>query len=227
MTYALHTLVTFGGAIGIGETGGADRWQCGVRVGFDVGDGTLIAAPDLAGFLAVAGPALNTALHTGSGVALLASDCSVDFVKAAQIDTTGKYVAVANNPAIYSPTGTLTGSAGRVGTPMQALKLTWQTALAHGPGHQGGIYVPFIGYAGWNTSSISTQAQTDYRAWGKAILTALHQTVGGATSWPVVASEKTGTLNKITGVKVGNVIDVQRRRKEQVIETYSSTLAFP
>lgn len=225
MAFALHTLITFGGALGSGSS--ADRWQCGIRCGFDVGDGSLIPASDLAGVVAAVGPAIKTAFTTGSGAALAASDCGLDFVKAANIDTTGKYAATAGNPQIYSTGLPVTGGSGRIGPPMQALKLTWTTANLHGLGHTGGIYVPFLGYAGWNTSTISTTVQNDYRAWGKKFLDACHATVSGGTLVPVVASKKGGTLTRITGVKVGSVVDVQRRRKEQVPETYTTVLAFP
>lgn len=231
MAFAEHTLVTFGGQLGYGgATNTVDRWQCGVRVanwinGAPVGQ---VTAPDQ--YIALVGPALKTVLTTVTGgYASMASDQSLDFVKVAQIGADGKYAAVAGNPWLWTTGLPVAGGMGRVGPPMQAIRLTWTTANTRGRGHIGGIFVPFVGYAGWNTSTISAAAQTAYRDWGKAILVALHQTTAADNQEkrPVIASRLAGTLTPITGVKVGSVIDVQRRRKEQVVETYSAVSVFP
>lgn len=231
MTFRPHTLVTFGGQLGYnGAVTAIDRWQCGIRVATDLGAGGLGPMPALDQYMGLVGPAIKSVFTTGSGsYAAAASDCSLDFVKCANVDVDGKYMADNLSPQLYTTGLPVSGASGRVGTPMQALKLTWVTARSRGRGHIGGIYMPFIGYSGWNTSTISAAAQTSYRDWGKAFLAAVHQTTpaDNQTAIPVIASRLDASLTPITGVKVGNVIDVQRRRKEQVVETYSAVAVFP
>lgn len=227
MAYALHSLVTFGGTIGTAGTPSADGWQCGVRIGADVGDGRLIPVPNAASYATTIAGALKTWWTTGAGTyAKSRSDMSLDWCKVAQIDTTGKYVA-----GIPSEIRTIAqaGSTGATVPPFLAVAVSWTTALSRGRGHAGRVYLPVAGGVSAGTLNSSVMPSTyaaDFRDWGKALLTALHQTDSGATMWPVVASRLSGTLNRITGVRCGSVVDVQRRRKEQVNETYVST-TFP
>ena len=231
MAYAEHTLVTFGGQLGAGGAATTlDRWQCGVRCANNVNGSPVgaVSAPDV--YIGLVGAALKTVLTNGSGtLAKLASDCSVDFIKVAQIGANGKYLPGSGSPYLYTTGLPFTGGTGRVGPPMSALKATFTTPLKRGRGHIGGIYLPFIGYAGWNTSTISAAAQTDYTNWAKAILTAIAQGQPNLPSnvQPCIASKLDGSLHQINGVKMGNVIDVQRRRKEQVVETYGTLVACP
>lgn len=225
MAYALHTLVTFGGTLSSGAPAAdQDIWQCGIRVAADVGDGALVPVPNLDDYIGLVGPAIK-AVYTGTGNQA-GSDQRLDFVKVAQIDTTGKYVA-GTSSRVYSTGLPVTGTTGRVGPPFLAMACSWTTALGRGAGHAGRIYLPYIGYSGFNTSRVLTANPPLYQTWAKAFLGACHQTSLGAVVWPVVASKKAGTLNKITGIRVGDVVDVQRRRKNKLRENYTATVAFP
>jgi hypothetical protein len=42
----------------------------------------------------------------------------------------------------------------------------------------------------------------------------------GAFGWPVIASSKDQAWNRITAIAVGDVVDVQRRRKNRLKENY-------
>jgi hypothetical protein len=229
--FAEHTLVTFGGTLGYGAaTTTQDRWMCGVRVSNDINGAPVGAKTDPAGYAALVGPALKAALLAGSGTyASLASDCSVDFIKVAQIGTDGKYLAGSGSPYLYTAGLPAPGGTGRIGPPMQALKITLTTANPRGRGHIGGFYLPFVGYTGWNTSTLTAAVANDYRDWGKKILAAIKQTTtsDNQPAMIVIASRLSGTLTKVTGVKVGTVVDVQQRRKEQVVETYTTPVPFP
>jgi hypothetical protein len=105
--------------------------------------------------------------------------------------------------------------------PFVTAAVSWLTAIQRGPGHRGRVYLP-LGLASLhNTGQMTVTEQTQCNGTGKRLLDVLKNfTDTSGTAVPVVASGINGATNTITGIATGNVYDVQRRRKEQIPETY-------
>lgn len=224
-----HVLVTFGGTLGTAPAG--DSWQCGVRV---TGAGPNGSTPNLdrVGYANAISTPLQTWFTSVTGTyGVMRQDAVLTFIKVASVhlDTPAapakprwKYDVAGNNPQIRTKSSG--GPSAGVFPWFLSLAYSWTTANLHGWGHTGRIYPP-IAWPGTGASgaNLTSAVVADHVTKAKALLTALAQLDGsGTTAVPVVASLKDGSTHQITGVRVGNVIDVQRRRKEQIPETYTA-----
>lgn len=224
-----HVLISFGGTLGTAPAG--DSWQCGVRCTGAGVNGTTPAL-DPVGLANALSTSIQAWMNGVSGGAGMRQDAILTFVKVASVQlhvdaTSGKrswrYVTANNNPQ----TRTKNTSGGFAGTFPWFLSIaySWTTASPRGLGHTGRIYPPVaFPTTGASGANLAGTVVADHVTRAKALLTALAVADGsGATAVPVVASLKDGSLHQITGVRVGNVIDVQRRRKEQIPETYTAS----
>lgn len=168
----------------------------------------------------VAGPASNfeTALSTfhGSGTANMAAAAVLTYIKFNQIDpVTGKYLSAGISDthflAIPKP-GTGTNAPGQ-----NCLAISTTTAMARGYAHIGRFYAPTGGSALTvdATGRMTTTLANAYATTSKALLLACN-TVTGAEA--VVYSKTGQVVHAITGVRVGRVLDTQRRRRTSLIE---------
>lgn len=213
MAYAPHTLVAFGGTLNTAQTKAKEIWQCGVRLG---GGGI----NDCAAYLAAIQGGLSAWFHANT---LIPSVCTLDWVKANNIGADGKYVSPNTFVHDYAPTITGGGVAGI--NDILTLVLTWTTDYQRGPAHEGRIFLPLYG-VGQVSGAAMTASQADINtalAQGKSLLTVLANGVTGGAGYPAVLSKINGADRSITGIKVGDVLDVQRRRKDALKETYTSS----
>nr|CRY96129.1 hypothetical protein [uncultured prokaryote] len=208
-----HLYVVFGGQL-LGETQTED-WQCGIR-----GQASFT---DLAGAQAWAAGTVKAGLQNwfSANANLMRNDASISFLKANWIKTDGTY-----DYASHPVTETLNGVRG--GTPPSGpdfidLCYSWVTSAVRGPASKGRIYPPNVP----NTNStlngrtvVGLTDQTAHLAAAKALLTVLHTPSGGGTFSPGVVAQATPDQNLIIGVRIGNVMDVQRRRKNKLQEAY-------
>lgn len=228
-----HVLVSFGGALGTAPA--ADSWQCGVRMYNATADFTNQAWVDLPSYLTAIKVPLQTWMTSTSGTyGSLRADAHLDFIKVARIHrttnaTSGKaswtYRPAPDNPTVVTGVATTPGTAG-VFPWFLSVAFSWTTVTNRGLGHTGRIYPPiaFPG-SGATAANLPQAAVNDYVTKAKALLTALTKAdTNSVTLSPCVASLKDGSLHQITGVRVGNVIDVQRRRKEQIPEQYTASV---
>lgn len=150
-------------------------------------------------------------------------------VKMAAIGTNGKYL---KDPQLYAAPANTRGQQAAV-LPQASVVISLRTESTLGKGNYGRMYLPhtslpnepFTPYA----STLSTQQTAD--AASTFILDCfgvLNATIT-ADVRPVIMSQAAGTpIRGITNVKVGNVTDTQRRRRNQLQETYaSSQVSFP
>lgn len=220
-TWAPHTLVTFGGSLNVNQDP-VEIWQCGVRVMAAGGAGPLA---DHDAYLASVAPNLSNWFNTVASNSAFPPMSTLNWVKANPINAAGHYSDTATHVHDYAP-----HVAGGNNTPASAqadilcLCISWETARAIRKGQyatHGRIYPPNYWQSAAGTSVMRVQASvvTAWAAKGQALLTVLSGPANPCI--PVVASGHSAEFNAITGVRVGDVMDVQRRRKDALKEAYT------
>lgn len=112
------------------------------------------------------------------------------------------------------------------GTPSNPLQISIVSSLQTGrPGrsYNGRIYWPNLGIPiQTNSGRIATQTATQTATDVAALLTQIAEAApGGSAMHPAVVSHKLAVQTLITEVRVGNVLDTQRRRRDKLVEQYS------
>lgn len=211
MNYPLkHKLLTIQGPL----FGGADRWSIGLRFPtYTEPTGVTQAQVD-----AIEAP-LRTWFTNPSS--FIATNHSVDLIKLAPIDVTGRYpdglaaVVKVPSPAMNG------GGAGGSQPPQCSLVLSLVTGVPRGRAHIGRVYPPPLrsaqvanpGLLPADVLSMINQFRTFLNALGGIAgvgIPAVMSKIGSGLSFPV------------TGVRAGVVIDTQRRRRAQIPEAYQT-----
>jgi len=219
MAYQPHTKVSFGG--GLGGGGGQDEiWNCNVNV-TSIEGGPL--GNDQVAYMAEIAVNLGNWFH-GAPYGMSTS-ATLQYVKVNDIAASGLYADAGNtNRYDYSPY--VLGGAAALQAPILGLCFSWTTAKGRGPGHRGRIFPPNFTYGTAGQMDVGVNDTGGAASSGKVLLSLLANPNGTIHAVPVVSSKVNATNTVITGVAVGNILDVQRRRKNALIETYSS-LVFP
>lgn len=146
---------------------------------------------------------------------------NLNSIKVAAIGTDGLYLG---DPKETAPGSTMAGTV--IGNPIQCTQVVSTRAATNvGKGKWGRMYLPhfYMSVLTDNPHTDSTQAA----ALAEAAATFLDEVsvtcsaaVGSAVHPYIMGQTGVGTKNQITRVRVGNVIDTQRRRREQLVETY-------
>lgn len=152
----------------------------------------------------------------------ISQHASLTWVKAAWIGTDGLYLADAGVTDIGP--GVL-GSANSSPAPQLSTAITFETTRRRAPGKHGRIFPPM------NIPAITENGHVaSYAADAMAVRTAEFLTdiqrsldvVYNDSLVPIVASQKTDDHQEIIYVKVGDVIDTQRTRRNAFNEKYTS-----
>lgn len=214
MAYAPHTRVSFGGSLENG-TVFDEIWNCNVNVITpDIGGGPLENPID---YLAEIAP--NLAVWFGAAASNISSRARLEYVKANSIGANGKYSDALNSNQFDFDTFTI-GHIDPIWPGIISIVTSWRTSATRGPGSKGRVYLP-NGTVGTAINLIlDAGSQASYVTAGKNLLTVLRNNGGDNEALPVVASGVAATNRAIVAVAVGSVIDVQRRRKNALTETY-------
>lgn len=223
MTYKRHWLLSWGGTIG----NGADVWANNIRMtndeNFETDD--------------VPGDTLETLLDDyvtdirnfmTNAAACIVGGTKCTWVKFNEIDSLGHYVDQTTTHVRYlNGTGALapfSGVSSAYCPTFQSVAVTLTTAQQRGPGSKGRFFLPGCAPALNFDGVITATAQTGIATAAASFLTALNNDAGfDTTSMRVSVVSNVGTpgpANVVTGVAVGNVPDVQRRRKNNITESY-------
>lgn len=89
---------------------------------------------------------------------------------------------------------------------------------ARGPGGRGRMYLPLTGGNVISSGSVTSANATAYAAGGKAFLEALH----AAGVMPAIVNSGKQQYSAINRVSIGSLMDVQRRRRNNFVETYTT-----
>ena len=197
---------------------GIETWSVGIHYVLDGGE-TVTAPTDLQTWADNIADALDGAETpwgdiTGSmGVAAAATKVDVYAYPASG-------PATASASAVYGWSGS-----GTVTAPFQvAIGVSLLTNRA-GRSYRGRFYWPALG-----PSIVATGKITDAAALSSEfaeLLAVLGNIDGTSTAIPVIYSATQNVLTPVSAVRVGDVLDTQRRRREGVPETYSTTVYVP
>lgn len=216
MSFPLHALLQFGGPLFDNEI-----WSCGVRLSITTAGGTEDPQDFANAQLAHAVTSVQHLITNWSA----SSAAKLEFVKLNAIGADGRYTDRSHTNEQHF-TGTLQSSGRTNMHPSEvALCVTHTTALLRGPAHAGRMFVPSPVYgvdAGTGAITIANaQEAADAHV---AFLAELNDWPGTdpLEGWEasVVSRVGLGSVNKITGVKVGRVLDVIRTRRNKQLENY-------
>nr|CRY96585.1 hypothetical protein [uncultured prokaryote] len=211
MSYPIHYYATIGGS----AYSKAEFWQLGVRAIPTVEPGDDPAAD----FLAWPGDSEAALKSWFTDVnAKFPNTHKLEWCKIAAIGTDGKYLGP-NTMAENLFDSAATGSATTNFHPGQcSFVITLTTAVARGQAAMGRVYLPTQTYAIESNGAISSGLQGDAIDTGLGLLDALAANMPGDLA--VVSGVGDGLARPITGVRVGRVMDTQRRRRRSLPELY-------
>lgn len=121
------------------------------------------------------------------------------------------------------------GAGGNHWAPQCTMCVTTTTAVPRGLAAMGRFYLPSmtgaISAAGRAPSGLNTSIASATQTWFNAINTA---TLGAISVFSKGnAATPGGAVHSVTGVRVGDVIDTQRRRRRQLVESYATATVTP
>jgi len=216
MAYANHWLMAIGGTLG--NTGGANEiWQCGIRGLPNPGSGLSLGDADQG--LSKIHEAVRAWFVSDN--ANMRNDATIAYCKLNEIGPDGRYVDPTTNVYDY-PDGTF-GAAVPEMPSFLSVAFSWTTDRNRGPGARGRIYPP-VAIPHSPGDVVSTLLTNAYVTAAKGLLDAISNPSSGIfVMGPAVVSKIGAVIQPITGVRVGNVIDVQRRRKNALVEVYATS----
>lgn len=221
MPYQPHTYVTCGGS-NLEVASNDEIWQVGIR-GFSGGN-VPVPQGDLAELVAKIAVGADTTSGLARWFAVATyyhcNDSFLKWVKVANINASGDY---SGEPAIYEFGTPIAGGAGKAVPSFLSASLGFTTGKSFGRARSGRIYPPNYGAPSTFGAAISAAAQTNLVASALEFLSAVSQPLGDGGAFVPHVVSKSGVSNAITGVRVGNIWDVQRRRKNAVAETYATS----
>lgn len=230
MTYKRHWLLSWGGTL----AGGLDIWANNIRFTNDeAAQPDNVPSSTLEVLLDDYVNDIRTMMADARNYISVAVTCK--WVKFNQIDELGHYADPTNTHARYltAASGALAPFGGVATTnvpPYQSVAISTTTDRVRGPGSLGRYFLPQCAPPLNTDGRMTTLAQGNLRDGAVAFLNALGDEAGvDVTNMrPAVVSNvgAPGPAQAIKGVRVGNVPDVIRRRKNAILESYvAGTLA--
>lgn len=204
--------LTFSGSIS-----GQDTWSNSLSLSSENFEGSADLFEDLepSQFATAA-----TAFYRGTSGGM-ATYNTLDQIKMALIGVDGKTIG---EPKVYyystPQAGTYSGSV----IPQASIAVSLVTDLPRGLASKGRIFLPSgFGDVGNTDGKLSTVTTNAIATRTKTFLDAIN-TIGDsvvpAGAIAITSNVRTGAVNTVTGVRVGNLVDVQRRRRNRLTETY-------
>lgn len=203
-----HQLITF---IGDAFTG-QEIWQTSVRID----SSTAPTETELEGYAtAYANFHAASGAGIGNAVRFLA-------VKGALIDASGHYPNDFEASEYVRPTPLVGGGPG-IGIPQLSTVLTLNTTRSRGLGSVGRMFPPSTAFSPQPDGRMSTGTAQGLADLGATLISDINAAAPGNVT--VFGQTGSGTAFEVTGVRVGRVIDTQRRRRNGLAEDYlESTL---
>lgn len=231
MTYQPHALLRFGG-----RWFDTEQWSCGIRIGTDDNSATVAqwvtatkdgGVPDEPRMLTDFREFVEAwFLRPGSQISNLAR---LDYVSLNAIGPDGKY-ADPGSPHTYEyPAGSApTGPLDAFEMPQLSIVVSLRTEIQRGLATHGRIYPP----TGLQLTSAGRVGSTTATGMAESFSTLCEDIAGydevilAGAPRVVVASDlgTPGPMRIVTRVLVGDVVDTQRRRRNQLQETYVTSV---
>lgn len=143
-------------------------------------------------------------------------------LKVALLDESGHYE---DDPKVYVRTTPKVGGTGGI-LPQASICFTTLAESQLGKGKRGRFYMPFTGPNSWNSGSprIPSGLMPPIAAAGGSFVSDVSNSIGPIGSRAVAAiisaTPAGGRQEPIVSVKVGDLVDTQRRRRNGIAETY-------
>lgn len=201
--------------------GGAEVWSTGFWMGAQGADAP---TPDAA-FLDTVSAAWKTFfIANTSGIN---NQYQTTSYRAALHGTDGKAI-VGSAVNKYETTPYNGGGSGAAIPPQISLVATLGAAVPRGLGSKGRMYLPGVSLAisadgrigAPGPLNVATNLSTFFKTVNSAV--SLSMAVSNASPGPKPPRLGPGIIRPVTSVRVGNVYDTQRRRRNQLVEVYSS-----
>lgn len=206
----------------IGTIRGGEQWTCTAAYQTSFGTGPVKDFDDLQAW-ATAVAALSGSDYLALLKALSAG-ASLTRIRVAYIDSAGVTAQVAEAP--------MTGgwvSSDAVLLPYQCAVVCSLLSGRPGRSYRGRIYWPALGVTIDDTTiKLATSEAQGIADDAAALLTDIGGLAGpDALMVPAVASTRLGITSFVSSIRVGNVVDTQRRRRNSAVETYVSSAVPP
>lgn len=220
MAYPFHFLkLSFGGGLAQGQ----EIWTNGINFGLPTSD---VGFED--GDYDTALPSIATSIGEwfADNRMGIPTSATLDWVKLAYIKPDGEYFRDADVYDFSTPVrGNQTGLGKLV---QQSTAVTFESARRRAPGRFARIYPPMTGTPDTDgyVGPMEADGIRDATAEMIAEVTEDLRIASGQNIVPIVASQKTTTNNEIVTVKVGRIVDVQRRRRNRLPELYSAPVVI-
>lgn len=220
-----HTLVTLQGTLFAGSDQ-AEIWQCGIRCVTSGSHSGSLPDPQL--FADTAGPQIATWFAAKDSVLTtfgMLTSAQLTLVKAATIGADALYANTNGSElGTYAPPTAVIGTSSVAAfPPIITLAASFVTGKRAGLGAKGRIYLPFAIPTVTSERTLSSSPSAVVRRVA-ALLTILNN--NGAEPHVIsilkASDPRTPVSSLITGVRSGDVLDVQRRRKNKIRENYVS-----
>lgn len=222
--YPRHIRIEFGGSL-TARAVDDEIWSCSLRAfpGATGGPANLSdggASLDLQAWCAAVAPQLSAWFGKTSAPIVAASTAKISYVKANVIGPDGKYLSSSvTNVQTFTP---VAGGGGGIAPSFTTVASSFGSDRARGAASRGRIFLPNYIYS--PTGAAITNAQQSTILSGTLALIALvkAQTAGlnGGVMTPALVSDVDALWSYIRTVRVGNLYDVQRRRKNAASEVY-------
>lgn len=213
MTVPEHYRLVFGGQLG-NAAQPVESWSCSLS--FDPGQ--LVQTTSLGG-PALADLAGDVTDYLTNSDMQLSNLVTLEYIKMNHIGTNGRYTEDFSNTHLIDPVvrGTASGT-----WPFQDSLVVSLQGAGRGPGNRGRFYLPPQGGIGGvgPDGTISNGFQTNVLAATKTFIQNLNNWPGLDIGAPQVCiASKTG-LHTVSSVRIGAVMDTQRRRRRSLPERY-------
>lgn len=211
------TYITFGGPLGTAP--GEDFWQCGVKLANTV-PLVIPSFPTTAQLTEVHDLIDDYIADPDTGVC---NGAGHSFTKAAALDLAGDYTTA---PVLVETAPLFGGGGNPNGNPPQsALAVTLWSGSTFGQANYGRYYLPWANLTVFGTTGKMVGAGS-VATRSAAFISALNDLVAGWAGTEdavvsIMSSVGSGTTKAAQFVRVGDVKDTQRRRRNAIEETYS------
>jgi hypothetical protein len=203
--------------------GGTEIWNTGFWLGTD----TTAAGPPTQ----AEADAIKTAWNTFfvNGTSKIYSSYKCDGIKVAWVMEDGTSDASYTKYSYYTTAISGTSTDTLMMPPQISLAATLTSAKARGFGSKGRMYLPGVNAPILSTGKITTGTVAAIAGNLKTFFDAVnasasvpHNVILNATASTKAGSTHDAEIWEVTGVKVGDVYDTQRRRRNQLAESYSA-----
>ena len=196
--------ITAGGT----HAGGREVWQVGIHTD------PFVTTPAIMASLATIWSAWMSA-----GLSRHSAAAQLEWVKVAQLAASGKYLSL-SEPTVAEVVPPVPGSAPGNYTPQATIVVSWTTGLKRGLAHGGRIFPPPTSLQATSDGKCNNSDILGIANQAATLIQAINSALGGTAECVVASRVGAGGIRTINGVRVGNVIDTQRRRRNQLVEDY-------